>query len=401
MKTIFFLTIAFFPFHVFAQTISPNMNMPVPIPGVTPGPDWATDISASLSIVDSHDHSPGKGVQITPAGINISSDLTCNSNNLTSIRSSKYTSQASPLSTGADLNETYVSGVDLYYNDGSGNQIRLTQGGSIVGTAGSISGLPSGTASASYATGTFVFQSATSTPANVDGGSFIFRNTLASSKGVTVSPANALGSNYSLTLPLLPSVQSIMTLDAAGIIGAPYTVDGTSISIISNIIGVAANGIATTNIVNQAVTQNKLAPRSTGSTVGMGGFATSSGSGSYSINGTVASVPVPGLSVTITTTGRPVHLMLLPDGVSLAGIWMNFVSGSYNPAQIQFLRGASLLAVNEFGEQTSNLTVYPPSSFQWIDPVAAGTYTYTVNTKTSSTNQSIFVANAILAAYEL
>ena len=46
-------------------TTSPNMGMPVPVPSVDPGPDWANNIVADMSIIDSHDHSPGKGAPIT------------------------------------------------------------------------------------------------------------------------------------------------------------------------------------------------------------------------------------------------------------------------------------------------------------------------------------------------
>lgn len=46
-------------------TTSPNMSMPVPVVGTDPGPDWANNIDACLSIIDSHDHSFGKGAPIT------------------------------------------------------------------------------------------------------------------------------------------------------------------------------------------------------------------------------------------------------------------------------------------------------------------------------------------------
>src|SRR4051812_48303414 len=98
---------------------SPNMSMPVPVVGDEAGPQYAIDINACLSILDSHTHAPGSGVQITPSAININSDLPINTHNLTGIRSSRYTAQTSPLALAADLDCVYVSGVDLYYNDGN------------------------------------------------------------------------------------------------------------------------------------------------------------------------------------------------------------------------------------------------------------------------------------------
>lgn len=228
-------------------TISPNMNLPVPVTGVDSGPDWANNLNSCFSIVDQHNHSSGSGVQITPAGLNINSDLAINGNNLTLIRSVRFSPQLSALSLPADVGCLYEAGVDLYYNDGAGNQIRITQSGSVSGSTGTITGLPSGTASASYGGGTFVFQSATSTSAVIDGGSFILRNNTASSKGLTLSPPNAMGANYGLTLPSIPGSQSFLTLDASGNI-ADYA------SISQGLTG--SNIVSNVNLLGKAVQEN-------------------------------------------------------------------------------------------------------------------------------------------------
>jgi hypothetical protein len=243
-----------------ANTIlSPNMDMPVPIVGVDFGPDWAQNLNACLSIIDGHNHSLGTGVQITPNGLNINSDLTIQSNNLTFVRTVRFAPQLAALSGPSDVGCIYEVGVDLYYNDGNGNQIRITQGGSVAGASGTITGLPSGTASASYSSGTFIFQSATNVPATMDIGSLIVRNETAGANGVTISPVNSLGASYNLILPTLPSSQKIMTLDSAGNITAPYTVDGSTIVITSNVIGVAAGGIGNTQLAANAVQVGNIA----------------------------------------------------------------------------------------------------------------------------------------------
>jgi hypothetical protein len=195
------------------------MGLPNPVPGSDPGPQYALDIQSCMTIIDQHNHTPGSGQQITPAAIDINADLPFGSNNATSLRSVRWTPQSAPLSLSTDLGCCYVAGVDLYYNDVDGNEIRLTQGGSVVGSPGTITGLPSGTAGASYSAGTFVFQSATNTPANIDGGSFILRNNTANSFGLTLEPPSALAANYSVTLPSLPSSmmgQSFLTIDTSG-----------------------------------------------------------------------------------------------------------------------------------------------------------------------------------------
>lgn len=239
---------------------SPNMNLPVPVVGVEPGPQWASDINACMNIVDQHDHSSGSGVQITPNGLNINGDLVFNNNNATGLRSARFAVQASPIALPSDVGCLYESGVDLYYNDGNGTQIRITQSGGVAGSPGSISNLVP-PASASYVPGTqtFVWQAGANIAANMDAASYIFRNPLiTSSNGVTVSAPAALGSNYTLVLPLLPVSQKIMTLDASGNMAAPYTVDGSTIVIAANIIKVPTSGITSNELAANSVITSKI-----------------------------------------------------------------------------------------------------------------------------------------------
>ncbi len=197
--------------------VSPNMNLPVPVVGVEVGPDWASDINACMAAIDSHDHGTGQGVQITPDGINISSDLPMNGNNLTTTRTVRFASQAAALSAVTDIGCIYAVSDDLYYNDGSGNQVRITQGGSVTGSSGTITGLPSGTASASFAASTFTFRSATNTPANMAVGPLAIGSNTVSSKTVTISPPVTLAANYAITFPgALPAATSLVTLDTSG-----------------------------------------------------------------------------------------------------------------------------------------------------------------------------------------
>ena len=198
-------------------TISPNMGLPVPTVSVDPGPDWAENINSCLSVIDGHGHNPGSGVPVTPNGLNINIDLPFNSNNATLLRSSRYSPQGAPLSAATDIGCVYVSGVDLYYNDSLGNQVRITQSGAVSGSAGTITGLPSGTASAAYAAGTFTFQSATNTPANMAVGPIAIGRNSAASKTVTLAPNAGQASNYSWTFPAsLPAATDYVTLDSSG-----------------------------------------------------------------------------------------------------------------------------------------------------------------------------------------
>lgn len=258
---IFFTIFTIFSIRADGQSnSSPNMAMPIPIPGVTPGPIYAQDLNASLLIVDQHNHSPGQGVLINPNGININSDLAFQSNNATTLRAARFATQAAPLALAADIGELYVVGNELYYNDVTGgNKIAITNNGSVNAGAGSITGLPSGTASASYSGGTFTFQSATNTAANIDGRSYILRNSSASSFGLTLNPPLAMGSNIQITLPSLPASQKIVTMDQLGNMAAVYTTDGTTLITNMNLLQIAPGGVGTTELATGAVTAIKMA----------------------------------------------------------------------------------------------------------------------------------------------
>lgn len=241
-------------------TISPNMGMPVPTVGEDPGPDWSTNVNASLSVIDSHNHSNGQGVPVSPDGLDINADLPMGNNNLTQTRSVRFTAQGSPLALAADIGCVYVSGVDLYYNDENGNQVRITQAGSVTGSSGTITGLPSGTASASYAAGTFTFQGATNTPATMAVGPLVIGRAVASSATVTLSPNVAQAVNYGVTFPAaLPGTTSVMSLDTSGNIAAITTTGtGNAVLATSPVFGGVPTGTITASTYTPTVAYIKL-----------------------------------------------------------------------------------------------------------------------------------------------
>lgn len=342
--------------------ISPNMSLPIPVVGVDPGPQWGDDVNSCLTLLDSHNHSPGYGVPITPGGMNINSDLTFQNNNLTNAKTLGMYAQVSDPST---LGCLYYKGVDLYFNDGSSNHIRITQSGSVSGASGTITGLPFGTASASYVSGssTFVFQSATNTAANMDIRSLLLRNATVSSFSVTLNPPAAMGSDTALTLPTIPAQTNVMTLTSGGLMGSiTYDAVGQAMT------ATGANAIAATRT------------RATGTTVGLGGVAITPEL-NFSTSSTTA-VDVTSSSVTITTSGRPVMIQCINNdttGVS-PGILQSSRSSSQNYAYAQLLRDSSIVGVTRAGMAVGGATSInlsaPVSSLAWIDPVAAGTYTY-------------------------
>lgn len=213
------------------STTTSNMGLVLPTPGVDPGPTYAQENNTAFTTIDSHNHSNGKGVPITPSGLSITSDLSFLLNNATNLRSVRFSAQASPLTGSApDLDCLYVSGVDLYYNDGNGNQVQITSGGSVLGSTGTITGLPSGTAGAAYSATpkSFIFSSATSVPANLDLASAILRNLSTPTNAITLAVPGSLASAFTITLPsAAPGSTQLMQMDASGNISVSNTVTGT------------------------------------------------------------------------------------------------------------------------------------------------------------------------------
>lgn len=200
------------------SVLTPNMNLIESTVNVDSGLAWEQNLNASLTIIDRHNHSPGYGVLITPDGLNLNTDVDFLGNNAIGLRSTRFTPQGAPLGGVSDLGETYVSGVDLYYNDTNGVQIRITQAGGIAGTPGSIGGLVP-PASVFYDVGvpSFVFQSDVNTAADLDAGSLILRNLTAGSDSITITVPTPLATSYAVILPpALPSTLAALSADTAG-----------------------------------------------------------------------------------------------------------------------------------------------------------------------------------------
>lgn len=214
-------------------TLSPNMFLRIPGVGTEQGPDYAIDINFDLlSVLDAHDHSPGRGVAITPAGLNINSTLSINNNFITDIAGlTLFAQSATPA-----VNTIYQLGLDLYFVDGVGNNVRITQSGGVAGTPGSITNLTP-PASVNYVAGsqTFIFQSNTNIAANLDAGALYLRNlTPNSTYAVRLEPPAGLVADYTITLPITPASTKIVTIDPSGAMQSTLYVDNSTIKVLSN-----------------------------------------------------------------------------------------------------------------------------------------------------------------------
>lgn len=232
-------------------TNSPNMNLSIPTVGLEPGPQYATDVNNSLTLLDAHDHTSGNGVKITPLAISINTALTFAGNAATNVAFLNL----NPQSTTPSIGTVYVSGVDLFYVDRNGTNIQLTALGSIAGANGSIANLtPPASVTYVAASKTFVFQSAASISANLDAASLILRNISPNSTfALTLQPPANLTSNYAITLPALPAATSYTTISTSGIMG---TVD-TSSAFVSTA-NIQPLAVTTGSIQTAAVTLAKI-----------------------------------------------------------------------------------------------------------------------------------------------
>lgn len=422
---------------------SANMALPIPVVGVDTGPDWAENINSCFTILDQHNHTPGLGNAVPPSGLNINADLTFQNNDATELRSARFTTQASPLSDPTDLGCLYESGVDLYFNDGNGNQVRITQSGAVAGSPGSISSLTS-PASASYSAvdAKFVWQSDSNVAASLDCRNLILRNSSASSKGLTLSPPSAMAADITMKFPTIPAATSFMRMDSAGNMSSDITVDNSTIAISSSQLIVKTGGITATQIANntitasqianatitttqisasagitgsqlanttitstqlasnavttakitdQNVTQAKMQLRGVSATGAAGDFAISTVCTSFGTSST-SFVDVTNLTVDLTTLGNPIYCQIVSRGgandSSIAGARVS-TTGNIS-VYLQFVANGTTIARFRWqrpGATTSDLLMVGPTVSAFYASASASTYTIKVQAAVDSGSQ--------------
>lgn len=134
---------------------TPNMNLTLPVVSQTPGPTWASDINADLSVIDEHNHTSGKGALVPVAGLDIDADLSLATHALTNVAKVALLNQVSNTTAGS----VYAVGGDLWWKNGSGTGVQVTSGNAInVGGTGNIGGLPNLAAAVNYVSGSLSFQ---------------------------------------------------------------------------------------------------------------------------------------------------------------------------------------------------------------------------------------------------
>lgn len=360
---------------------TPNMKIPSPIPGADPGPDYANQQFNAMGIIDGHNHSSGSGVQISPNGLNINNALPFQNNPATGLQACTFNEQSSY----ATINSLWV-GTDgnLYFNDGAADpSIQITAGGAVNATS---SGISSGTATASFSSSILVVNQASNTPASIKAGSYLMGQTGTSGSNYLsiVPPSSLSGGSYTLTLPAQPAATSFVQIDSSGNITASIAVSG---------------GLTNTNIAAGGVSRPNL--------VAVGQQISSSVSGNTT---SVTPSAVTGLTVTITTSGRPV-MVFLQGGTIIAEFSGSAVNNTTPGCSLSLQRNSSTIyTAITFGAASFNSSSCtslqsgcPAGGFMFLDTPSAGTYTYQVFIAVafSGTGYTAQVTQTSLAAYEL
>jgi len=242
--------------------ISPNMSLPVPGVGTENGPDYAYDINNCFTLLDQHDHSAGKGVQVTPAGLNINATLNFQNNQASNLSALTFILQGSASSTSSSLSVAPGSETpalnDLWYCDGTNPPFKITSGGAVYAPTATISGINFSGSSFAF-TQDQAIVSAPTTPANLKAGSIVIQpNTAATSYGTTIAPYSGIASAWTLTLPADPTSaggSNFLLMDTSGNISGGALVDNSSIQYTSHQLSVKPGGITAAMLANQALQQ--------------------------------------------------------------------------------------------------------------------------------------------------
>jgi len=419
------------------------MNLPVPQASVDAGPAWAQNTQSSLTIIDSHNHSPGSGVPINPAGININSALTMAQNDLIQTRTVRfYIPSGLIASTSPDVGCIFASpSGELIYNDTTGHQVQITNNGSVAGVAGSITNLtaPASVVFTSGGTsGVYKFNQAVGVAGNLDSGAHIIRYPGSAptwtGNGVAIQANAALATQYTLTLPAsLPVATSFLQVDPTGNVISQVALDnitlnqtaGNKIQIAPggvNSAQIATSGVSTGNIAPLAVTTAKIADQSITlpkvinrtiiASVSSGPYINSGGAGWI-----VAYTGAANVAVNFTSTGgKMIWVGLVPDGdTTISGVIGTTRGAASASSGFRITRydptGPSLLTIGQVDVTTNlvgvtNSTLFVPCGGLWMvdsySTVAGTTYNYQLYTNNyNGGGQNTYATNVRLMVYEL
>jgi hypothetical protein len=208
----------------------PNMGIVLPTLGGDSG-SWDDKLNAGLALVDAHDHTSGKGVQVPSAGINIDADLAFGGYGPTGLGKAAFNA-VTALAAGTKTLFVSSSDNELYWRTNGGVNVKLTSGSTInVSLVGGIVGdYTSAGAEVAYesANSRYTFKTHTGTPKTwarlASGPVRIYEFNTTDAVYVELAVAAALAASYSLTLPAaLPGAAALMQVSSAGVVSYSNT----------------------------------------------------------------------------------------------------------------------------------------------------------------------------------
>jgi hypothetical protein len=358
---------------------TPNMALTLPVVSQTPGPTWASEINADLSLIDSHNHTSGNGALVPVAGLDINADLSLDTHALTDVTKVVLLNGAS-----ATNNSVYAVAGNLWWTNGGGTPVQITSGNAVnVGMTGNIGGM-TGSSEVNYVSAQLAYEfiDENGNPAGLNAAAIACDSVQASSflrvdSILLTAPTGA--SSYTLELPSnVPANSSFLTVDASGACG--YVSE------------------------NQGITKTMLA--AVGEEV------------STYTSSTVLSIGNVLLPITITTTGRPIFVGFLNavgDAVANEILLENTTDPSWISARVAVnITSASpipgftagyYLKNSISGYVLDNMSPFriPASSINGIVVLPAGTYTLQTELRylNASAGTARFSMIGSLFAYEL
>jgi hypothetical protein len=410
---------------IFPSGLNNPMNLTVPDPTVTTGPDYASQVSDDLVLVSNHNHSPGQGNLIPTNGIGINADLPFNSFNAVRLRSTRFNSQTNVLALGTDVDCIYVRQGDLYYNNAAGTPVQITSGGGLnLSAIGAFTGLNAPAAATyDFGTGTFTFTTAAFCKAAIACGPLSIATGVSGANSVTQHSPAGLAANYGLTFPsALPGSDSFRQVTSAGI-ESFIPPDNSTLTVTAGTLKVknlgitaaqiAANAVTTAKILDANVTRPKLVAVGQQVSLSSGNWYKSGAVSTAFNNVKDGASGTNNIEVTVTSTGRPILLIVQADGsanpaeisaqstvnnqISTYARWKVVVSGDDTAdimySQIGTSGGPAPAAVTE------TMTT-PGASYLYVQP-AAGTYTFTLQAQAVNSTDIVFFRYCKLVAYEL
>lgn len=116
------------------MALTPNMQMDLPVVGVTVDPTWAQKLNTAVGVViDQHNHTSGEGQKIPTAALLIDNDLELNHFNLGTVNSVSLDNQLSspPLALGQPNGVLLRFAGDLWWQNSASVAVKITNGSSI------------------------------------------------------------------------------------------------------------------------------------------------------------------------------------------------------------------------------------------------------------------------------